>query len=163
MTSSNFILRDSAITVFGGRTDATSFQNISAGGQVAIGENNSATYTNQSGILYFNVPAAEGSGDGGGGPSSGAGPAPAPAGAPVGLLEKIIKKLFPCNLIGDLNKDCRVNIYDVSILFYGWGRQQRNKNFLASITATGQPSPDLNSDSRINIKDLSIMLYSWTG
>lgn len=161
LTAPSFILRDSAITVLGGRTDSASFQNISAAGQFVIGDGTSASYINQNGILYFSVASTtDGGGGGGGGPSSGAGPAPPPVG---GIIGRIVKKIVGCNLAGDLNKDCRVNMYDVSVLLYGWGQSQKNPNFLASIKSITLPSPDINNDSKVDIKDLSVMLFNWTG
>ena len=164
LTATSFILRDSAITVLGGRTDSTSFQNISAAGQFVIGDSTSVSYIDQDGILYFTVAGAGGGGGGGGGggPSSGAGPAPSPVGASAGIIRKITQKIFGCNLTGDLNRDCQVNIYDVSILLYGWGQSQKNPDFLASIKTIALPSPDINNDSKVNIKDLSVMLFNWT-
>ena len=167
LVTSSFILRDSAITIMGGRTDSTSFQNISAAGQFVVGDSTSASYINQDGILYFDVSvAAGGGGDGGsgGGSSSGAGPAPTPVGVSTGgIIGRIAQKIFGCVPVGDLNKDCSVNIYDVSILLYGWGQSQKNPSFLANIRNSTLPSPDINNDSVINIKDLSMMLFNWTG
>ncbi|MEK7803967.1 MAG: hypothetical protein AAB251_06145, partial [Deltaproteobacteria bacterium] len=48
--------------------------------------------------------------------------------------------------VGDLNKDGKVNIFDLSILLRNWGR-----------SGTG----DLNNDGKVNIFDLSIMLRNW--
>ncbi len=166
LTTASFILRDSAITVLGGRADSTSFQNISAAGQLVIGDSTSASYIDQNGILYFDTATSSGGGGGGGGgggSSFGAGPAPSPAPGSVGIIKKIIQKIFGCNLISDLNQDCQVNIRDVSILLYGWGQSQKNPNFLASIKIAALPSPDLNNDFKVNIKDLSMMLFNWTG
>ena len=46
----------------------------------------------------------------------------------------------------DLNRDGRVNIFDLSILLRNWGK-----------SGTG----DLNSDGRVNIFDLSVLLRNW--
>ncbi len=155
LTTSSFILRDSAITIMGGHTDSTSFQNISAG-QVVAGDSTSASYINQDGILYFNTTASSSGSSSGGGSSYGAGPAPGPSSSSVGIIQKITQKIFGCGLVGDLNKDCRVNIRDASILLYWWGQPQKSLSAASFF-------PDINNDLLINIKDLSMMLFNWTG
>jgi hypothetical protein len=54
-----------------------------------------------------------------------------------------------CNVIADINKDCKVNLVDFSILAYWYKR----------------PNPpakvDLNNDKKINLADFSIMAYYW--
>ncbi len=52
--------------------------------------------------------------------------------------------------IGDINIDRRVNLTDLSILLFNWGKP---KNALA----------DLNGDGTVNLVDFSILLYWWTG
>lgn len=51
-------------------------------------------------------------------------------------------------LIGDLNKDGKVNVFDLSILLSNWKKTK--------------PEYDLNGDNTISIFDLSIMLSNWT-
>lgn len=56
-----------------------------------------------------------------------------------------------CNLIGDLNNDCRVNLVDFSIMTY-WRKKENPPKKI-----------DLNKDKKINIVDFSILAYYWTG
>ena len=51
-------------------------------------------------------------------------------------------------LIGDLNKDGKVNVFDLSILLSNWKKTKAEY--------------DLNGDASIGIFDLSIMLSNWT-
>ncbi|MFH1423817.1 MAG: fibronectin type III domain-containing protein [Candidatus Nealsonbacteria bacterium] len=51
-------------------------------------------------------------------------------------------------LIGDLNKDGKVNVFDLSILLSNWKKTK--------------PEYDLNGDNTISIFDLSAMLSHWT-
>ncbi len=71
------------------------------------------------------------------------------AGFTVG--DKNIPKDSICGRRGDLNKDCRVNIVDFSVLAYWYKRP----NVLEGI--------DLNADGQITIVDFSILAYYWTG
>ena len=64
----------------------------------------------------------------------------------------------PCFRIGDFVRgpregefECRVNIYDLSIMFYNW------------ITPRNRPDTDLNQDGKVFTTDFSILLYWWTG
>jgi len=61
-------------------------------------------------------------------------PTPSPTGTPI---------------VGDVNTDGHVNIFDLSILLSHWG--------------TNYSTADFNSDSTVNIFDLSILLSHWTG
>lgn len=56
-------------------------------------------------------------------------------------------------MLGDLNKDGKVNMTDFSILLYFWGKT----------TKGALDTADLNKDGKVNIVDLSILLYYWTG
>ena len=78
-------------------------------------------------LIEFSVASADGGGGGGGG-----------GGTPLPTYAK-----------GDLNKDGKVNIFDLSILLSNWG-----KNVSAY---------ELGGDTTINIFDLSVMLSNWTG
>jgi chitodextrinase len=53
-------------------------------------------------------------------------------------------------LPGDINKDTKVDVFDLSTLLNNWAR-------------TGTNTSDLNADSVVNIFDLSILLTNWTG
>jgi hypothetical protein len=55
----------------------------------------------------------------------------------------------PVPLVGDLNGDGHVNIFDLSILLSAWG--------------TSSATADLNHDGTVNIFDLSVLLSHWTG
>jgi hypothetical protein len=63
----------------------------------------------------------------------------------------IITPVKVCTVRGDVNKDCKVNLVDFSILAYWFKR-------------LGPPALiDLNSDGRVDLIDFSIMAYGWTG
>ncbi|MBM3206511.1 MAG: hypothetical protein FJZ43_02730 [Candidatus Staskawiczbacteria bacterium] len=71
-SSTNFILRNPAITIAGGRSTATSFEFYSASGQNSPGQSSSSNFIYQSGILYYgNISVAPVESGGG---SSGAAP-----------------------------------------------------------------------------------------
>lgn len=61
-----------------------------------------------------------------------------------------------CQKKGDLNKDCRVNLIDVSILFF-WFKTTLSP----AVTALEQER--LSGDGRVDFTDFSIMLHFWTG
>lgn len=85
----NFIVRDPVISEYGGRATSAGFEQISSGGQAAIGESTSASFIIKSGFLYFTDllsapsplpspgpgPSSGGGGGGGGGPLA---PTPGP-------------------------------------------------------------------------------------
>lgn len=50
----------------------------------------------------------------------------------------------------DLNCDKRVNLIDLSILLYNWGKPKNNQR------------ADINKDGTVNLIDFSILLYWWT-
>jgi chitodextrinase len=52
--------------------------------------------------------------------------------------------------IGDINRDGKVDVFDLSSMLANWGR-------------TGVNVADLNADSVVNVFDLSILLGRWTG
>jgi fibronectin type 3 domain-containing protein len=52
-------------------------------------------------------------------------------------------------LVGDVNGDGKVNVFDLSMLLSAWG--------------TSNVPADINKDSIVNIFDLSILLSKWTG
>ena len=54
-SSGNFISRDPVMTDFGGNSTSTSFEDTSAGGQVATGESTSTNFILRSGFLYFDA------------------------------------------------------------------------------------------------------------
>ncbi len=66
------------------------------------------------------------------------------------------KKERACPGRADLNTDCKVNIVDMSILAYWWGR---------GLTDLAKKNVDerLKKDGIIDIRDLSVMAYYWTG
>ncbi len=53
-------------------------------------------------------------------------------------------------ITGDINRDGKVDVFDLSTLLTNWSR-------------TGTSTSDLNADSVVNIFDLSILLSRWTG
>lgn len=53
-------------------------------------------------------------------------------------------------LAGDINKDTKVDVFDLSTLLTNWAR-------------TGTNTSDINGDSVVNVFDLSILLSRWTG
>lgn len=67
----------------------------------------------------------------------------------VGLQNEIFQN--ECNIIADINKDCKINLVDFSILAYWYKRSFPPKNI------------DLNSDGIVNLSDFSIMAFYWTG
>jgi hypothetical protein len=52
-------------------------------------------------------------------------------------------------IIGDVNSNGRVDVFDLSAVLSGWNSTQTNL--------------DLNHDGRVNVFDLSILLSHWTG
>lgn len=54
-TSTNFISRDPINSDFGGSSNSTNFQELSAGGQVITGESTSTNFILRSGFLYFDT------------------------------------------------------------------------------------------------------------
>jgi|CXWL01.1.fsa_nt_gi hypothetical protein len=78
-------------------------------------------------------------------------------GATVGFAvgnQTIVKtKESKCNLIGDLNTDCKVNLVDFSIMAYWYQR---------TLSGNGTKA-DLNRDSKVNLIDFSILAFHWTG
>ncbi len=55
----------------------------------------------------------------------------------------------PCDLRGDINRDCKVDLQDFSILTYWWGK-------------SGFPArADLDNNGKIDLTDFSILVYYW--
>lgn len=52
-SSANFVSRDPVMSDFGGRATSTNFEQVNAGGQIAIGESTSTSFIIRSGFLYF--------------------------------------------------------------------------------------------------------------
>jgi hypothetical protein len=50
----------------------------------------------------------------------------------------------------DINRDGKVNVFDLSMLLTNW-------------SLTGTNASDVNGDKVVNIFDLSILLSKWTG
>jgi hypothetical protein len=61
-----------------------------------------------------------------------------------------------CVVIGDLNKDCRVNLVDFSILAFWYQRTLTPEIAI-------REKEHLSGDGKINIIDFSIMAFHWTG
>ena|GEM_PF-6482060 len=59
----------------------------------------------------------------------------------------VIFHVFAASIVGDLNNDGVVNIFDLSILLSDWG--------------TNNATADLNHDGTVNVFDLSILLSHW--
>jgi cellulose 1,4-beta-cellobiosidase len=53
-------------------------------------------------------------------------------------------------VVGDINRDGKVDVFDLSILLANWSH-------------TGVNTSDLNNDSVVNVFDLSVFLSHWTG
>lgn len=165
LTSTNFILRDSALTSLGGQFSATNFRNINALSQNSIGENTGANFISQLGVLYFALPSIEVAAPLGPGSGSGIGGDYQPSifKKIVSIVEKVFLPKVSClRTIGDLNCDSLVNIYDMSIMFHVWGRSNYSQ-LIASIVEAGYQSPDFNNDGKIDIRDISIVMSHWTG
>lgn len=58
LTSTNFTVSDSGLVITGGLMTSASFSNVGVAGQFIAGENTSTNFTNQMGLLNFNVSAA---------------------------------------------------------------------------------------------------------
>jgi hypothetical protein len=56
---------------------------------------------------------------------------------------------YAAALVGDVNNDSHVNVFDLSTLLSKWG--------------TSTASADLNHDGTVNVFDLSVLLSHWTG
>ena len=61
-----------------------------------------------------------------------------------------------CSSRGDLNIDCKVNLFDFSIAAFWWEKKLSPSFSLIESTM-------LNSDGKIDIYDFSILAYYWTG
>lgn len=77
-----------------------------------------------------------------------------PTGVESMMLSEINIPLTPVELpieksAADINRDGHVNLTDLSILAYYWGRTNPEKG-------------DLNNDGSVNLQDISIMLALWT-
>lgn len=66
------------------------------------------------------------------------------------------KKERACPTRADLKTDCKVNVIDMSILAYWWGRELTD-------WAKNMVDGKLKKDGIIDIRDLSVMAYYWTG
>lgn len=62
----------------------------------------------------------------------------------------------PCPKKGDLNRDCRVNLVDLSIAAF-WYQQPLSPSFAVREKSV------LNGDGKITLADFSIMAFYWTG
>jgi len=67
----------------------------------------------------------------------------------------VVLKKRECLTKGDLNNDCKVDLIDLSIASYWWGRSLRSK-----IIDTEKDK--LNGDGKITLEDLSIIAYNWS-
>ncbi|HRH22979.1 MAG TPA: dockerin type I domain-containing protein, partial [Candidatus Paceibacterota bacterium] len=56
-----------------------------------------------------------------------------------------------CTVRGDVNKDCRVNLVDFSIVAYWYKR------------ASPPTHVDLNNDKKVTLVDFSVLAFNWTG
>src|SRR3989344_2194394 len=75
-TSSSFTSRDPVTDIYGGNSTSSNFENIIAGGQIAIGESTSSNFILRAGFLYFGTSSVEsddGEGFGGDGAAGGGG------------------------------------------------------------------------------------------
>ncbi len=69
-------------------------------------------------------------------------PAPAPSPAPAPTAVAAPRKE------GDVNRDGRINVYDLSLMVSSWG-------------AVNDKVSDLNRDGKTNIYDLSLLISNW--
>lgn len=159
-SSTNFTVKDPVLNS-GNFSSSNTFRVFSTIGQPAIGISTSDNRQLKAGFLYFPEPSAAA-------PSEEAAPAAAAVsgGGPVHPLYRRLFDLLvrPCSQ-GDLNCDGRINLEDISILFYWWGKPIQKPTFaslLTNIIGLGRPSPDMNKDQRIDIFDLSVLLSKWT-
>ena len=65
--------------------------------------------------------------------------------------KNINNKVANCNIRGDLNNDCRVNLVDFSIAAFWYKKLSPSSNI------------DLNNDKKVDLIDFSIMAFNWTG
>ena len=65
--------------------------------------------------------------------------------------KNVLKGEKGCNVRGDLNNDCRVNLIDFSIMAF-WYKK-----------LSPPAKVDMNNDAKVNIIDFSILAYNWTG
>lgn len=124
--------------------DGSSWQLIS--GSVIDAANNKVTFStaNFSSFALFGEPETESE------------PEPVPSGGGGGFFRRIFKPTpepKPTSALkptSDFNKDGKVNIIDLSILLFWFGK-----------TSPEIASYDLNKDSKIDIVDVSILFYHW--
>jgi len=76
-------------------------------------------------------------------------PTPSPSPTPIPSSSPTLSPSASPSIVGDLNDDGKVNIFDLSILLSSWN--------------TSSATADLNHDGSVNVFDLSILLSHWTG
>jgi hypothetical protein len=146
-SSTKFQIHAGSIESISGTATSTTFQNRSAGGQNATGYSTSSIGERiYSGILYWLF-----------GTSTTTPPTPPPGGggfigAPS-ILPLTPEEKARSLQIADFNSDNSVNITDLSILLYYFGKSVSFSSASARY--------DLNGDGLVDITDISILLYYW--
>ncbi len=72
------------------------------------------------------------------------------------VSKKSVKSKKKCPAKGDLNNDCKVNLFDFSIAAYWWKKSLPKK-------IKKRVDRKLYRDGKINLRDFSVMAYYWTG
>ena len=75
------------------------------------------------------------------------GPSPTPT--PTPIVSSSPTPTPATGIVGDINSDSKVNVFDLSALLAAWG--------------TNNAKADLNRDGTVNVFDLSNLLSRWTG
>ncbi len=65
--------------------------------------------------------------------------------------QNVLATLGACSRKGDVNKDCKVNLVDFSVVAYWYKRSNLPLNV------------DLNGDGKVDLVDFSILAFNWTG
>ena len=152
--SPSFKILDPVIDT-GGTANSTSSSGLlqlGSLGEFSVGRSYSPSYELRAGFLFFSAPSVAP-------PSTPAGPTvilggPGSMTIPPAVLRRQLKK----PLCVDLNLDGRVNLADVSILFFEWHpkKKYKEKPLLKNSRA------DCNFDNFVDITDLSVMLFWWS-
>jgi hypothetical protein len=153
-SSTSFFIESGVIDVGGGQATSAGFNVRSSLGQPGTGVSTSTSFILRGGFLNFPVVVSSAAPP----PVIPPGPAPTPAptgGGGTGFLfptKKIIPPL-PGACSPDLNKDGRVDIADLSILLYYYGKSGPEVAGCFDFSGNGV----------VGLADISIMMFYWTG